>query len=51
MHLFKPLIKSLILITSAGVKFGLKSIYSTPLSSNLDFLKIIIASFLSILLT
>ena len=38
------------LITSTGVIFGLSSIYNTPLSSKLDFLKIIIASFLSILL-
>ena len=33
-----------------GLDKVLKSIYNTPLSSKLDFLKIIIASFLSILL-
>ena len=38
------------LITYAGVIFGLKSTYNTPLSSKLEFLKIIIGSFLSTLL-
>ena len=36
------------LISSIGLIFGLNSTYNTPLSSKLEFFKVIIPSFLSI---